>query len=274
MNFTLKRTLFLLLFISSCKDQIDIKSETALKYYGYYWVESGSYGSHINECSDYTNLNWVERIDDVQVCAELNMQSILQVRWQFFIGGECQSGEGVNPLRSDYQHQWNILAETIEPFIDHISAFYMIDEPYWNCVNESDLNTAIEIVKDTYPKIPVMVVFAYPSMNESLTIPENADWIGFDHYELIEIVEEDLSMLKNAMHSHQKIFLVPQSFLNASINSDEVLARLNNVYYDLAMSDTTIIGMLNFGLWTHEDPSNIQKTLETQIEIGNNIIGE
>jgi hypothetical protein len=235
-----------------------------LRYYGHYWVESKSYGSHLDEVGSHCNIHFAENVDGLKKCASKGVQCILQVRWEFFAGG----GAVPNPIRPDYESFWSKTAEQITPYIDRVEAFYMIDEPYLNGVSKKDLGTAIAAVKAKFPQKPVMVVFAVPSLTPSFAVPAGADWLGFDCYEPIGVVAKHMRFLRSKLQSHQRLFLVPQSFLNKAAPTDEELAKLNLRYYELASSDPLVIGLLNFGLFTDAKAGSIPLTLQMQRKIG------
>jgi len=238
-----------------------------LRYYGHYWVESKPYGSHLDEVGSHCNVHFVENVDGLKKCASKEVQCILQVRWEFFAGGG--GGSAVpNPIRPDYQSLWNQTAEQVTPYIDRVEAFYMIDEPYLNGVSKKDLDTAIAAVKAKFPRKPVMVVFAVPSFTPRFAVPAGADWLGFDCYEPIGVVAKHLRFLKSRLQPHQRLFLVPQSFLNKAAPTDEELAKLNRQYYELASSEPLVIGLLNFGLFTDPKAGSTPLTLQMQRKIG------
>ncbi|HJN19027.1 MAG TPA: hypothetical protein QGH10_26240 [Armatimonadota bacterium] len=239
-----------------------------LRYYGYYFVESKAYGSHLDEVADYTNLQWVQGTDGLRKCADIGTECVLELRWQFFSSGTGEDEKPVSVLREDYKAQWRLLADAVAPDIDSIAAFYMLDEPYWRGASKPDLDTAIETVKADFPDTPVMVVFARPSLTDELLVPEGADWVGFDLYGPISDVAQYMRLLKSRLHAHQKLFLVPQTLINKAAPTDEALAALNEEYYDLASSEPLVIGLLNFGLWTGAQPGDIPETIRTQREIG------
>ena len=248
------------------------ENEQGLRYYGHYWVESKPYGSHLDEVASHCNIHWVESIEGLRKCAERKQSCILQIRWEFFSGREAE-GQGDNPIRVDHKAFWEKTAKAIMPYIDFVEAFYMIDEPYWVGVSPEDLDTAITAVKHTFCKKPVMVVFAVPSLKPDFVLPAKADWVGFDDYNDMKQVAEHLNFLKSKLHTHQRLFLVPQSFLNTTAKNDESLAQLNWDYYNLARSEPLVIGLLNFGLFTHATASELPLTLEAQREIGGLITG-
>ncbi|MCX5670753.1 MAG: hypothetical protein NTU94_05455 [Planctomycetota bacterium] len=238
-----------------------------LRYYGHYWVESKPYGSHLDEVGSHCNVHFVENVDGLKKCASKGVQCILQVRWEFFAGGGGNSAVP-NPLRPDYESLWNHTAEQVMPSIDRVEAFYMIDEPYLNGVSKKDLDTAIAAVKARFPRKPVMVIFAVSALTQGLAVPAGADWLGFDCYESIGAVAKHLRFLKSKVQPHQRLFLVPQSFLNKAAPTDEGLARLNRQYYELASSEPLVIGLLNFGLFTDPKAGSIPLTLQMQRKIG------
>jgi hypothetical protein len=238
-----------------------------LRYYGHYWVESKPYGSHLDEVGSHCNVHFVENVDGLRKCALKGVQCILQVRWEFFAGG---GGNGAvpNPIRPDHESFWSKTAEQVTPYTDRVEAFNMIDEPYWNGVSKKDLDTAIAAVKAKFPRKPVMVIFAVPSFTPSFAVPAGADWLGFDCYDSIGVVAKHLRFLKSKLKLHQRLFLVPQSFLNKAAPTDEELPKLNRQYYDLASSEPLVIGLLNFGLFTDAKAGSIPLTLQMQRKIG------
>ena len=240
---------------------------TRLRYFGHYWVDSTTYGAHLDQVIDTCNVHWVEGVAGLKKCAARDAKCIVQLRWEFLASGPTRDGKRSSVLRADHLDQWRRTAREIAPLIDHVEAFYMIDEPYWNGVAPDDLASAIRIVKGRFPGKPVMVVFAPPSLTPDLLVPEQADWIGFDHYATIDRVRADLQLLKTRMHRQQDIFLVPQSFVNKTAPADADLAVRNWEYYFLAASDPRVIGLLSFGLFTEKRSIPIPETLRVQSTI-------
>jgi hypothetical protein len=234
-----------------------------LKQYGYYWAQSGSYGAHLDEVTAHTNLNFVQRPEDLAVCAARGVKCLLEARWQFFNG---------STLRPDYVQSWNQLVSAITPYLGSVGGFYVIDEPYWVGVSRQDLETCVNTIKDTFPSIPVMVVHAAPSLSSSLVTPARADWVGFDHYGPLSEVVGSLNTLRSTLAPNQKLWLVPQSYRVNTFTSDAALARANWEYYDLARTDPRILGLLNFGMWSMDSPAAIPQTFATQQSIGNELL--
>ncbi|QSQ20354.1 hypothetical protein JY651_34585 [Pyxidicoccus parkwayensis] len=235
-----------------------------LKHYGYYWAQSSSYGSHLDEVTAHTNLNFAQGPADLAACAARGVKCLLETRWQFFNGAT---------LRPDYAQAWSQLVSAINPYLGSVGGFYVIDEPYWNGVSVQDLTTCVNTIKDTFPNIPVMVVHAVPSISPSLVTPARADWVGFDHYGPLSEVVGYLNTLRSTLAPNQKLWLVPQSFRSGPYSTDAALARANWEYYDLARTDPRILGLLNFGLWTHESSASaIPQTFAAQQTIGKELL--
>lgn len=244
---------------------------TGLRIFGHYWSASTTYGNHLKETADHTNVQWAEDVAGLRLCASNGARCILQVRWEFFSGGGAD-GRTPNPILPDHAARWGRTATQIAPLAGHIEAFYVIDEPYWNGVSPADLATCIAAVKGSFPDKPVIVIFAVPSLTEKLVVPERADWVGFDCYEDIGAVSKHLRFLKGKLHAHQRLVLVPQSFLNAAAPTDEALAGLTRRYDDLARSEPRVIGQLAYGLFTEKSATNLPLTRAAQREIGQRII--
>src|SRR4051794_32522159 len=86
-------------------------------------------------------------------------------------------------LRSDYSTSWSSFQSANSSVLDatHLASLYIMDEPTWNGITFSELNTATSLIKGAYPSIPTAMVEASPGVS-GLIIPSSMDWIGFDQY--------------------------------------------------------------------------------------------
>ncbi|WP_146209858.1 hypothetical protein [Vitiosangium sp. GDMCC 1.1324] len=236
-----------------------------LKHYGYFWAQSAESGAHLDEVTAYTNLNFVQRPQDLAVCAARGVKCILETRWQFFEG---------STLLPNYAQNWNALVNTITPYLSSVGAFYVIDEPYWNNVSYNDLKTCVDTIKSTFPSIPVMVVHAVPSITPWLVTPPGVDWVGFDHTGPMSQVVSYANTLRSTLAPNQKLWLVPQARRVGAYTTDKDVAQANWQYYDLARTDPRIMGLLNFGLWQGEegDPNTLPQTVAAERAIGNELL--
>ncbi|MBV1858561.1 MAG: hypothetical protein KUG77_09140 [Nannocystaceae bacterium] len=100
------------------------------------------------------------------------------------VPGEAPVGTGSQlRLRSDAATLFGAFVEASAPVLDseHVAAFYLVDEPIWNGTPPREIAAAATLVDDTFPNIPIMVIEAYPVVEEAV-FPEGVDWVGFDRY--------------------------------------------------------------------------------------------
>lgn len=243
--------------------------EGRIKNYGYYWASSGTYGEHLSEVSDYTNFNFIESITPGLPNTKTH---VLQARWQFWSNPD-------GTLNPNWLDLWNILLADINLNIDKIAALYICDEPFWAVnVKLSDYNTVLSRVKADLPNLPVIAVFAHPVVDDMVdtriaNVSNNLNWVGADKYVSVNDFSQVTSMNSNLMNKrpNNNIFLIPQTFFSGTLN-DAALSEINWMFYTEALNNTKVIGLWNFGLWTHQTPAEVPITLETQKLIGRAII--
>tara|TARA_R110002050_G_scaffold300717_1_gene471804 strand:- start:8872 stop:10416 length:1545 start_codon:yes stop_codon:yes gene_type:complete len=242
--------------------------ESRIKHYGYYWT-SAYYGENISQVSDYTNFNFIESITPSVPNTKTH---VLQVRWQFW-------SDPSGALRSDWLAQWNNLLSNINLNIDKIKALYICDEPFWAVnVNLSDYNMVLSQVKSDLPNLPIISVFAYPTVEDLqdtriANISGNVDWVGADKYVAVNDFSQVVNMNNILMNArpNDDIFLIPQTCF-AGTTTDAQVAEINWMFYNEALNNNRVVGIWNFGLWSHQQPSEVPLTLEVQKLIGNAIV--
>jgi len=195
------------------------------------------------------------------------------------------SGENFD-LISNFTSRWNTFKTTNISTLDStkIGAFYIADEPFWNGMTFLDLDTVCSIIKADFPDIPIMLIEAYPSLPD-LLVPTTVDWLGFDRYGIFNpgidpTFLADLALLKSKRSNpNQEIFLtIDDQWLpyygTAGFTPDTIRFMVQN-YYDLAVSDPEIIGLLGY-LWPGglDDPGQLgvrnmpQSVIDKNVEIG------
>ena len=242
--------------------------EGHIEHYGYYWA-SGYYGDHLNEISDYTNFNFIETITSQLPNTKTH---VLHVRWQFW-------SDASGTLRSDWLTQWNILLSDINQNIDKIKALYVCDEPFWAVnVNLSDYNMVLNQIRIDLPNLPLIAVFAYPTVENTndtriAGINSALNWVGADKYVTVNNFSqiEYLNNLLMQSRLDNDIFLIPQTYFEGTLTDPEV-AEINWKFYNMALSNTKVTGLWNFGLWSHQQPNEVPITLQVQKLIGRAII--
>jgi hypothetical protein len=102
------------------------------------------------------------------------------------------------------------------------------------------------------------VIEAGPEITPSLVIPSAVDWVGFDWYcQPFTTIQQKLSTLESlTAGSGQGLFLVPEDApLPACAGvgghtTDADIAAIQWQYYDVAIANPRVIGLMNFGFWT------------------------
>lgn len=189
-------------------------------------------------------------------------------------------------LYPNFKARWDTFKSTNLSILDSskVAAFYVADEPVWNGITFSELDAVCKMIKSDFPNIPLMFVEAYPVLN-SLIVPTSVDWVGFDRYEVFDpttssIFLDDLDTLKSKLStSKQRIFLtIDDQWLPfyglAGFSPDTIRFMVQN-YYNLAASDTLVIGLIGY-LWAGglDDPGQLgvrdmpQSVIDKNIEIG------
>jgi hypothetical protein len=246
---------------------INTQFSTAAKrvqHYGYYWADR-AYGTHFSEITDYTNFNFVEFIDATTPNTKTN---VLQLRWQFW-------ADATGNLRPDWETQWIATLATINQNIGKIKALYLFDEPFWavQC-SVSDYNMVLNRVKADCPTLPIIAVFAYPTVNDLAdTRIQNSssviDWVGADRYVSVSnfSLVNTMNTILKIKRPNNNIFLIPQTHFEGT-TTDAQVAEINWLFYSQALNDTRVIGLWNFGLWCFTIPAQVPITLEAQKLIG------
>ncbi len=253
-----------------------------LKYYGYYWADSPTYGSHLDEVAEFTNFNFIALSpDQIELLSSQYFRDrcfpnrcILQVRWEFWPWTSGHSNFGM--LSPTWQSQWENIKNVIKANDNEslLAALYIVDEPFW-AVNIAleDYETVLSQVKQDFPSLPIMAAFAYTSVDDVLPFVEGLDWVAANKYvayqEFYEI--EEMQVALQDQQPGKPIFVIPQSHFSGT-TSDADVARINWLYYELALGNNNAIGIFNFGLWTHVAPEDIPVTRAVQRFIGEAIV--
>lgn len=281
-----------------------------IKHFGFtlidtYWddpTDTEVKTNYIDEVAEFSNIadilvvnptdNIIERMT---IMNDLQVKSILHLNDLFFEQVGTSSPSGVEyDLRSNYQERWNefINLNQLQSNQGLIQCFYIGEEPTWNGINYDELKSATDFVKSTLPNVLIMIVEAYPTINQ-LKIPNSVDWIGFDRY-FIKKPQTDvtflsnLSMLKSKFSTTtQKLVLIMDAHYISSIHGDFGGIELNemgevaNNYYELAKSEQKTIALLGYfwpsgfdisgSIGARNMPNNIR---QNYIRIGKEITGK
>ena len=236
--------------------------------------------------------NIVERMT---IMNALEVKSILHLNDIFFEQVGTSSPSGIEyDLRSNYQERWNTFLNLnqLQSNQGLIQCFYIGEEPTWNGINYDELKFATDFVKSTLPDVLIMIIEAYPAINQ-LQIPNSVDWIGFDHY-FIKTPQTDVSFLSNLSllkskfsTNTQKLVLVMDAHYISAIHRYFGGIELNEMgevadnYYELAKYEQKTIALLGYfwpsgfdisgSIGARNMPNNIR---QNYIRIGKEITGK
>lgn len=302
--------IFAIILLISCDKGNQLEptiNPTHIKYFGFtlidtYWddpTDNQTKTNYTDEVSEFSNIadilvvnptdNIVARMTEMN---NLEVKSVLHISEIFFelIGNSSLSGVEYD-LRTDFQVRWNEFVSINDLQVNQnlIQTFYIGEEPTWNGISFSELKSATDYVKLTLPNVPIMIIEAYPAVDQ-LQIPNSVDWIGFDHY-FIKNPKTDtdylneLNTLKSKFSNNdQKLVIVMDTHFMSSFHNDIGGIELNemhevaNNYYELAKSEPKTIAIIGY-FWPSgfDLPNSIgarnmpQNIIENYIRIGKEI---
>jgi Secretion system C-terminal sorting domain len=274
-----------------------------LKYFGFVAIDcfyddpldTTAIVDYIAEVDSFSNIAHMcvyDFTDDIVVRTQtMNSHCVnpmLHIQNVFFQYVDTAAPSGANyDLFPNFLNRWitfkNINASVLNA--TNIGCFYLADEPFWNGMTLNEMNIVTSIVKTDFPAIPILTVEAYGSVN-TMQVSPDIDWVGFDRYGEFDPQNnaaflENLDTLKARLSSpSQRIFLIIddqwfpeyQTFLGWT---QDTMADVVQNYYDLAASDTNIIGLIGY-IWpggldgpTHHGVRNLTPAvINKNVEIG------
>lgn len=194
----------------------------------------------------------------VDACNNLCMKPVISIQDIFYFIADTNAPSGKNyDLYPDFFNRWNIFKSVNTTLnVSKVEALYVFDEPVWNGVSFQELDTVCKLIKNDLPTISLLIVEAWPVIN-NLQVPASIDWLAFDQYGVFDVSTDTAYLNKLAITkskrsaAHQKMFLImdaqfaPWYSPTYAWQSDTMLHVVQN-YYNLAASDTTIIGITGF----------------------------
>lgn len=282
--------LFILLFCAcsgSDNPAGSVNPASQLELYGFY-TNNHSYvlDQGFSEYSQYSNIyTFMPDVYDkdglislLQQLASLGIKPVLMLENLLF-EYDSQGNATVNP---DYGSFLNTLKQDLVPNISLIKYFYLVDEPMAHGLSNADLAMVANVVKSTFPDIPVaMVESGLPQFLDKLVVPVSVDIVGIDIYGVEnpntdEGYQTAWKTLHSKLSASQKIVVIAQAFwcpFDPWAASD--MAIVSNNYYTLARNDDKVIGILEFQ-W--ETPNNLPmctaaKDLDAAFKNTNRTIG-
>lgn len=245
-----------------------------IKYFGFtlvdtHWddpTDSETKSNYSDEVAPFSNMADIlvvnptdDIVDRMKAMEALQMKSILHLNDLFFEveGTDAPSGRDYR-LRPDAQQRWDIFLGTNSLYVnqDLVQALYVGEEPTWNGITFTELKKVSDYVKLTIPGITVMVVEAYPALDD-LQIPASVDWVGFDHYFIKDPKNDaaftsELNVLKSKLSEEQKLILIMDTHYIDFAHEDlggialNEMATVATSYYELAKSEPKTIAIIGY----------------------------
>ncbi|MFL0351989.1 hypothetical protein [Xanthomarina sp. GH4-25] len=270
--------IFAIVLLVSCHKETPSDQTTNsshIKYFGFtlidtYWddpTDNQPITNYIDEVSGFSNIadilivnpsdNIVARMTEMN---DFQVKSILHLSEIFFESVGTSSPSGVEyGLRTDYQSRWDEFIDTNNLQVNQnlIQSFYIGEEPTWNGISFSELKAAIDYVKSTIPTIPIMIIEAYPIIDQ-LQVPNSVDWIGFDHYFIkdpksnVDFLSELHNLKSKFTNAEQKLVIIMDTHYISSLHGDlggislNEMDRVANSYFELAKSEPKTIAILGY----------------------------
>ncbi len=299
----MEKSLFILLGLSINLTSFSQVSPDRLRYFGYTAIDCfyddpldpSNTTNYVTEVNSFSNIGHMCVYDySDNIVSRVNfmndncMQPLLHVQNVLFEIVDTLAPSGANyNLFPDYIARWNTFKLNNASVLSEnkIATFYIADEPYWSGITSSEMQLVSTLLETDFPEIPTMFIEAYHILNSMVIAPE-IDWVGFDMYGIHDpqndpFFQAHMDTLKMKISSnHQRIFLIPdaqwfpeyESVLGWTQNE---MANVLQNYYNLAISDSLIIGMVPY-IWpggldgpTHHGVRNLtNNVISKNIEIG------
>lgn len=301
---TFRLTALVVLFCVSMSVQAEAQTAPPhLKYFGFTAIDcfyddpldASTITNYVTEVDSFSNIAHMCVYDYTDnIVARTNFMNancvnpILHIQEIFFEYVDTLAPSGANyDLRPNFVSRWATFVATNASVLlpANIGCFYIVDEPFWNGVSLTEMDTVCALVKSAFPTIPLLIVEAYTTVNV-MQVPQQMDWIGFDRYGTFDpqadpLFVDNMDTLKSRLSApHQKIVLIiddqwwPDYFTYLGWTQDTMADVVQN-YYDLAVNDTNIIGLIGY-IWpggldgpTHHGVRNLTApVINKNVEIG------
>lgn len=245
-----------------------------LKYFGFAFVDCGlddpndvlvknNYSTDVAPFSNIMHMCAKGYTDTViariEACNNLCMKPLISIQDVFYFVADTIAPSGKNyNLYPDFINRWNTFKSINLSVLNasKLEAFYVFDEPVWNGVSFQELDTICTLIKNDFPAIPQLIVEAWPVINY-LQVPTTIDWLAFDEYGVFDVSTDTaylnkFTILKSKRSApHQKMFLIMDAqfapwYDPAYAWQPDTIRYVVQNYYNLAASDTTVIGIAGF----------------------------
>lgn len=248
--------------------------DSHLKYFGFALIDVGwddptddsNRTNYLSEVADFCNIADILAVDPSDDLRERLIEfkkqqvaAIIHLSFLFFepVGKPSPSGSALG-LRQDFRKRWDDFVELnqLKEDSESVVAFYIGEEPTWNGISANELAAACDYIKKTVPEPNVMIVEAFPSL-ENLVVPKSVDWVGFDHYFISDVrnsrdFQNQLATIKKLRSTDsQKIVLVPDAHFIPEVHGHfkvkrDQLTTIARDYYEIAAKDESVVALMAY----------------------------
>ncbi|MDC8000582.1 hypothetical protein POV26_06010 [Aequorivita todarodis] len=270
--------IFAIILLLSCHTENQPEpplNSSHIKYFGFtlidtYWddpTDNQPKTNYIDEVFGFSNVADILVVDPFDTIVsrltamnDLQVKSILHLSEIFFelVGTSSPSGAEYG-LRTDYRSRWDEFINTNNLQVNNgmVQSFYIGEEPTWNGISFSELKSATDYVKLTVPEIPIMIIEAYPIIDQ-LQVPTSVDWVGFDHYFVkdpksdVDYLNELNNLKSKFTNADQRLVIIMDTHYISSLHGDfggialNEMDRVANSYYELAKAEPKTIAILGY----------------------------
>jgi hypothetical protein len=252
---------------------LDTWAQQPVKHFGYLGPTTDTDLSRVHSYTDFTYVDGVypQSISDLATRVKNNgMRSVIdlgKVLWCPTEGTDlwhlCGIDSEVNYMTRWYNWKASNSAVLNSNFV---LAFSVITEHTIREIPKIDVETAVRLVKDSYPDIPTIVTEGSADVERSdFDLPQNADWIGFfayyTHPNLDPQVTQDIAVLKSKKQSSQRMAYVLDGFYSQNhANGGLTLDNMDTIaqeWYTLVSRDPEAVLICVFDWYEAPDTGGI-----------------
>lgn len=250
--------------------QMESQAQQPIKHYGYLGPVTDSDLSRVRSYTNYTYLDGqygVSMTDTVTRVRNNGMRTLIdlgRVLWCPELINPPQPNDywhlcGREPREVDYLTRWNSWVSMNGSVLnsDYVLAFSVMTEHAIRGVPTVDVETAVQLVKQTYPQIPTLVADGVVDMLQpNYSVPNNADWIALAGYYIHPNTDQSLATAVNIMKSRKQPWqrtgytldgFYTQNHQNAGITLDN-MDSIAQEWYTFASRDPEAI-LIGIFLW-------------------------
>ena len=152
----------------------------------------------------------------------------------------------------------------LDDLADQLAAVYLVDEPIWNGMTPTQIDSITAIVDAQFPSVPIAMIEAGLAV-ETMHIPAQVDWIGFDHYGIVDPATDPTylnlveTMLNKRTRPDQRMIIVMESqwldeYTQLGVKP-EIMSTIANNYTALAINNPETIAILGYAWPGGLDPN-------------------